>query len=500
MTEISKPLSNKKSALRAYLGLYIAIIAGIIITLLPLGDGIPTAGQNMIAILVFAIIVWISEAIDYTSSAIVISALIIFMVGFAPNIDHPEAIAGTTKALRMTLSGFSNAALALVAAAMFIAAAMTVTGLDKRIALFTMARIGASSRSILIGAIVVTVVLSLVVPSATARTACVVPIMMGVIAAFKVDQHSRLAASMMIVVAQATSIWNVGIQTSAAQNLLSIGFINKTFGAEHSISWLDWLLAGAPWSIAMSVVLFFLVRKMMPPETEAVEGGVEAIKQSLIDLGPTTAKEKRLIAISILLLLFWATGGKLHNIDTTSVTLAGLAIMLMPGIGVMGWKDVEKRVQWGTLLMFGIGISLGSALLDTQAASWLANYVVKGFNLHALPPIGILAILAAFLIIIHLGFASATALTAALLPILISLLSSLPPELGVNPIGMTIILAFTVSFGFILPINAPQNMVCLGTDTFSPRQFTRIGIGLTIVGYLMLLFFAATLWPALGLM
>lgn len=37
----------------------------------------------MIAILVFAIIVWISEAMDYTASAIVISALIIFMVGFA---------------------------------------------------------------------------------------------------------------------------------------------------------------------------------------------------------------------------------------------------------------------------------------------------------------------------------------------------------------------------------------------------------------------------------
>ncbi|MEN1515520.1 anion permease, partial [Pseudomonas aeruginosa] len=83
-----------------------------------------------------------------------------------------------------------------------------------------------------------------------------------VIAAFKVDKHSRLAASMMIVIAQATSIWNVGIQTSAAQNLLSIGFINKTFGAGHSVSWLDWLLAGAPWSLTMSVILYFLARKL----------------------------------------------------------------------------------------------------------------------------------------------------------------------------------------------------------------------------------------------
>lgn len=126
-------------------GLWLAIIAGIIITLLPLGDTLPVAGQNMIAILVFAIIVWISEAMDYTASAIVISALIIFMVGFAPDMNHPDTILGTAKALKMTLSGFSNSALALVAAAMFIAAAMTITGLDKRIALFTMSKIGASS-------------------------------------------------------------------------------------------------------------------------------------------------------------------------------------------------------------------------------------------------------------------------------------------------------------------------------------------------------------------
>ncbi len=112
----------------------------------------------------------------------------------------------------------------------------------------------------------VTIVLSTVVPSATARTARGADYD-GVIAAFKVDKHSRLAASMMIVIARATSIWNVGIQTSAAQNLLSIGFINKTFGAGHSVSWLDWLLAGAPRSLTMSAILYFLARKLLPPET-----------------------------------------------------------------------------------------------------------------------------------------------------------------------------------------------------------------------------------------
>ena len=83
-------------------------------------------------------------------------------------------------------------ALALVAGALFIAAAMTHTGLDRRIALVTLTRVGTSTRGILLGAIAVTILLSLVVPSATARSACVVPIMMGVVAAFGVDKRSNV--------------------------------------------------------------------------------------------------------------------------------------------------------------------------------------------------------------------------------------------------------------------------------------------------------------------
>jgi di/tricarboxylate transporter len=63
---------------------------------------------------------------------------------------------------------------------------------------------------------------------------------------------------------------------------------------------------------------------------------------------------------------------------------------------------------------------------------------------------------------------------------------------------MTLLLGFVVSFGFILPINAPQNMVCLGTETFTSKQFTKVGIWLTVIAYIVLLVFALTWWKFLG--
>lgn len=68
----------------------------------------------------------------------------------------------------------------------------------------------------------------------------------------------------------------------------------------------------------------------------------------------------------------------------------------------------------------------------------------------------------------------------------------------INVMGMTMLLGFVVSFGFILPINAPQNMVCLGTETFISKQFTKIGLWLNGISYALMLVFALTWWKFLG--
>ncbi|WP_034113451.1 DASS family sodium-coupled anion symporter [Pseudomonas fluorescens] len=475
-------------------GLIVAVVAMVIVLFLPLPTELPVAGHRMLAILVFAVTVWVTEAVSYEASAIMITSLIAILIGTAPTVQAPSLTYGSSAGVSMALTGFSNPALALVVGALFIAAAMTHTGLDRRIALVTLTKVGASTRRILFGAMLVIVLLSLVVPSATARSACVVPIMMGVIAAFGVAKRSNIAAGLMIIVAQGTSIWNVGIQTAAAQNLLTVGFMEKML--DQRVSWIDWLIAGTPWAVIMSLVLIVVVLKVLPPESDRVPGGLAAVKQSLAELGPMTGPQKRLGVVSLLLLLAWASEGRLHSFDTTSTTYAGLVILLLPRFGVMTWKDVQSRIPWGTVIVFGVGISLGTALLTTQAGQWLGAQVVEHTGLDKVGPLGVFAILSAFLIVIHLGFASATALTSALLPILMAVLLTLPGEF--SRVGMTMLLGFVVSFGFILPINAPQNMVCLGTDTFTPKQFARVGVLITLIGYVLLLVFASTYWSWLG--
>jgi anion transporter len=419
-----------------------------------------------------------------------------FLVGMSPDVANPKVLYGTAKGMTMAIGGFANTAHTLVAGALFIAAAMMITGLDKRIALFVLSKIGAKTNRVLAGVIFVGFLLSFFVPSTTARVSCLVPIVLGIITAFGVDKKSKFAGLLMIATAQADSVWNVGIKTAAAQNMIAISFIEKILG--KNISWLEWFIAAAPFAILMSVVLYYVLLKVMPPEMDEIAGGQEAVNRSLAELGPMSSGEKKLLAISLILLFFWTTEKVLHPFDTTSTTIVAIAIMLTPGIGVMNWKDAQSRIPWGTVILFGVGISLGSALLSTKAAAWLAKIFVTTFGLQTMPALFILGVLAAFLIIIHMGFASATALASAMIPIVISVLQSIQTP-GINVIGMTMILQYVVSFGFILPVNAPQNMIAYGTETFEVKDFIKTGIPLTIIAYLLIMLLGATYWRWLGL-
>jgi len=493
---IGAPRARIRETFFSRYGLILGGVALLVIDFLPTPEGLPVAGQRMIAILVFSVIIWISESISYPASAAVILTLMAFSLGVSPNVANPSKPYGSSEGLSIALGGFANTAVALVGGALFIAAAMMLTGLDRRIALFVLSRIGAKTSRVLAGVIVVGFILSFFVPSTTARVSCIVPIVMGIIVAFGVNLRSKFAGAMMIGTAQAASLWNVGIKTASAQNMIAVGHVQKMLG--KAITWPEWFVAAAPFAAIMSVILYFILLKAMPPETKEVAGGKQAIARALKDLGPMKPTEKRLLAMSVILLFLWSTEQIVHTFDTSSTTIAMIAVMLLPKVGVMSWNEAQPKIGWGTLMLFGVGISLGSALLSTKAAAWMAKILVSALGIQTMPALAILAVLALFLIVIHLGFASATALAAAMIPIIISMLQSVKTP-GINVVGMTMLLQFVVSFGFILPVNAPQNMVAYGTDTFEVRDFVRTGIPLTIAAYLLVLIFGATYWKWLGL-
>ena len=81
-----------------------------------------------------------------------------------------------------------------------------------------------------------------------------------------------------------------------------------------------------------------------------------------------------------------------------------------------------------------------------------------------------------------------------MIPIIISVLMAVQTP-RVNIAGTTLLLQFVVSFGFILPVNAPQNMIAYGTDTLDAKDFVCTGLLMTLAATVLLVMFALTYWP-----
>lgn len=483
--EMTKPKIKWKSLL-------LSLVILMVILLLPLPEGLPLAGKRGLAVLAFAIMLWVTEAVSYPVSAAFITALLTILLGISPSLDGSEGLIGTKFSLEWALSGFSSAAVALVAGALFLSAAMQETGLDRRLALMVLSKVGSTIRGILLGVILVGILLALLIPSPTARVGAMIPIILGMITAFQLPKNSKLAALLILATAHTATIWSIGIKTATAQNMVGLNFIEKAF--PHTISWMQWFLAAAPWSFLMSIILYFVLLIFIRPETKSLSSGKSIVQKQLKELGAMSGAQIRLLLLSFMALVLWATEGSWHPFDSTTIILIVVAFMLAPGIGVLTWAKVEKLIPWGTIILFAAGISLGTVLLETKGATWLAQSFFEAFGIEKMPVLLIVGILSAFAILIHIGFASATSLASTLIPVVIAFVQGMEVQDTIQGMGIVLITQFAIGFGFILPVNAPQNMLAYGTGAFETKDFVKTGIILTLIGYGLFILFSITYW------
>ena len=168
----------------------LAIMAAIIMA--PSPAGLSLAGQRVIAVMVFVVLMWITEAIPYGVSAVALVLLLILALGFSPAANEVGPILGTAKAIPLALSGFSNGGWLFVAAGLAMAAAITSTGLEKRVAYLILKLVGAKTHAIMLGIILTAFALTFFIPSVIARAATLVPIVIGLTEAFGLPRSSQI--------------------------------------------------------------------------------------------------------------------------------------------------------------------------------------------------------------------------------------------------------------------------------------------------------------------
>lgn len=456
--------------------------------------------HKLSAVLGLVLIYWVGEAIPIPATAI-LGAILCVLLGVAKS---------TT-----VFAPFAHPIIFLFIGSFMLAEAMKAHKLDYRIALsiLSIPWIGNSYYRVFFAIAVIPSFLSMWI-SDSATTAMMYPITLGILSSvnrLSKGGRTRFDIGLLLTIAYAALIGGIGTPIGTPPNLIGIGMIDKIIGVK--IPFFLWMAMALPIMIIMiSLMLLYMFSIYKPPSRE-IDGLSRFIAQKRSEMGGWNRGQKNTLFAFITAIILWILPGIIAAIaDTHSeaykfidahvheeiVSLIAVMILFLAPVDwknrkfTLTWSDAVK-IDWGTIILFGGGLSLGGLMFSTKLADFMGNMLVKTTGVDTLWGITAVAI---GLAIITTEVTSNTATANMLVPLMISVaqtagVSGIPPAIGV---------CLGASMAFMLPVATPSNAIVYGSGRVPITSMISAGIMLDIIGFFVILTGLRILCPLLGLM
>ncbi len=437
--------------------------------------GLKAAGKASLGVAVFAIVVWVTQAVDDALSGI----LIVFLLA----VLNATSLAGA-------FSGYANTSLWLIVIGFVMAACMENSGLSKRIALFLVNAAGGSATKVYWAIALVMAVLTFLVPSITARTLLMLPIILGIGTAFGAKPgQSNIVKALIFIVAMSGTMMSIGVLTAHVGNPITVGLIEAA--TKKTISWSEWFRIGAFPAFSVAAISVFVLRLLWPPEIKNLGEGQDYIKRELAALGKFSPKEIYTLIVFLVTLVLWATDS-IHKVNVAIVGLFSIILLIWPGIGVMSWKEAQQKVPWNVFMVYGAGLSMGAALVSSGAAKWLAGTMLGPIvaMTHSMQMI----ILIWIATILQVFFTGGGPKTTALTPIVIAHAAAI----GADPLVFALVLGMNMQHQYLLPVSNMPNAVAMGTGHITTGELIRTGAVMSVLGAAYMTLMVLTYWNWIG--
>jgi sodium-dependent dicarboxylate transporter 2/3/5 len=381
-----------------------------------------------------------------------------------------------------------------------------VHGLDRRLSLGILALPGvaASPARIRIAVALATALISMWI-SNTATAAMMLPIALGLVRALGAAGSADPPRATLLLVGMAASLGGIATPVGTPPNVISMGFLEQ---AGRPMGFLTFMLLGVPLSLALTGLAIGIAAWLLPGGGR-VERAHEWVARERTALGPWSAGQKACAtafaaAIALwllpgLLALTGAAGGAARFVaerleeSVVAVLCASLLFAWPVGAGrrALSWSDAA-RIDWGTLLLFGGGLSLGRMAFETGLADVAGRGVVAATGVSSLW--GLTALVLAVSIVL-----TETVSNTATVSMLAPLALALARQLGVPPEPPVLAVAFGASMGFMFPVGTPPNAIVYGTGLVPLTAMMRMGVIVDVLSFFVIFIGLRLLCPLLGL-
>jgi sodium-dependent dicarboxylate transporter 2/3/5 len=441
------------------------------LVLLPTPDGLSREGQNAIAIFTLCFVLWVSNALPLS----VTSLFAIVLLPVLRVMPAPRAF-----------SLFGSPVVFFILGAFILAAAMMRSGLSTRLAVAFLSRFERSPRALLAGVVFSGGFLAFWMPQ-HAVAALLFPIVLKIAGALDIRPKASLyGRALFLALAWGAVIGGVATFLGGARNPLALGILRDHY--DLTIGFLEWMVAVAPFSIALMAAAYFILTRFIRLDIDDVTSAKEALHKEARELGPLSRQEKGVAIIMVLTVAAWIAAGRDVGIATISL-LAAVALFVFD---LIDWKSVEEYVNWGVILMYGGAIAIAAALHETGGARWLADTAMSRIGVAGGLPVLLLFAVVASLLTEAISNVAAVAL---LLPICFSIAEGA----GIGPVSVVFFVAVPAGLAFALPMGTPPNAIAFSAGYYRLRDSVALGALLKIAALVLFAVTARFYWSFLGI-
>ena len=507
MSEQKQEMSSGRRAL--YLVIGVALFAAVAFFLHPepkvVGGeaiGLSTAARLCIGLLVLAIFYWVTEALPFHLTALLVM-MVMPLLGITDGLQIVKD--GAVKTLTGVGAGykelvalsFGNDLILFFLGVFLLSAAFTETTLGKRLTLQMLKLIGTKTRLVILGFLIMGTLLSMWV-SDVGVAAIMLPIGLSILRqAGRRPLESNFGRGLMIASCWGAIFGGIATPAGCGPNPIAIAFMRDLTGMQ--IQFLDWMMIGVPASLLLVPFGWLVLVRMFPPEIDELPLSRDDIRNQLRELGPLSRGEIGTIVIFVIVILLWVFApllGKIHpslNLPISFVAILGGMLLLMPPFNVLTWERANRAVSWDSIILIMASLGLGMMTFHTGAAKWIAVALLGGVG--ALGAVLLIFVVVLVVIFMKLFLASNTVTGIIIIPILISLAQALGLDawLLVGPA------AFTASLGIILVTQTPTNIIPYTSGYFTIRDFAVSGLVMSVIAAVVITLVIAVLGPLTGM-
>lgn len=407
--------------------------------------------QNCLAMLVFVSLLWATEAIPLFVTSLIIPFLCV-VLNVVRSDDPPNQRLDSKAATAYVFSAMWTPVIMLLLGGFTVAAALSKTKIDKRIATFVLSKAGTKPRTVLIANMFVAAFASMLVSNVAAPVLCfsiIEPMLRNL------PSDSNMSKAVIMGIALASNVGGMLSPIASPQNVVALGFM------EPAPTWGQWFFVVIPVGILSILCIWFLLLLTFQPGKGTTIVPIRTMREEF------TIGQWFVSIICLATIGLWCASHQLESTFGDMGVIAIMPIVIFFGIGILTKEDFNN-FPWTIIILAAGGLSLGKAVKSSGLLHTVAEGISK--EVHGMDMYLVLLIFSSLTLVVA-TFISHTVAALIILPLVSDIGKGMEEP---HPNLLVMAAALMCSAAMALPTSGFPNMTAIMKEDATGQRYLQV--------------------------